>query len=118
MKTGIATVSIAGDLPEKLAAIAAAGFDGVEIFEQDFIAHDGGPAEVGAGLVSRAGVVGRVQEDQALAPRGRACAGLVEAPHHVRQVLPLLEGALQQVPEHRDGLDDEDSHGPPGSREV
>ncbi|MEM7270553.1 MAG: TIM barrel protein [Pseudomonadota bacterium] len=47
MKTGIATVSIAGDLPEKLAAIAAAGFDGVEIFEQDFIAHDGGPAEVG-----------------------------------------------------------------------
>ncbi len=47
MKTSIATVSIAGDLPEKLAAIAAAGFDGVEIFEQDFIAHDGGPAEVG-----------------------------------------------------------------------
>ena len=47
MKAGIATVSIAGDLPEKLAAIAAAGFDGVEIFEQDFIAHDGGPAEVG-----------------------------------------------------------------------
>ena len=47
MKTGIATVSIAGELPEKLAAIAAAGFDGVEIFEQDFIAHDSGPAEVG-----------------------------------------------------------------------
>ncbi|MYK32912.1 MAG: sugar phosphate isomerase/epimerase, partial [Boseongicola sp. SB0670_bin_30] len=47
MKTGIATVSIAGDLPEKLAAIAAAGFDGVEIFEQDFIAHDSGPRDVG-----------------------------------------------------------------------
>ncbi|SFG78998.1 4-hydroxyphenylpyruvate dioxygenase [Palleronia marisminoris] len=47
MKTSIATVSIAGDLTEKLAAIAAAGFDGVEIFEQDFIAHDGGPREVG-----------------------------------------------------------------------
>ncbi|MHA6345457.1 bifunctional sugar phosphate isomerase/epimerase/4-hydroxyphenylpyruvate dioxygenase family protein [Roseivivax sp. CAU 1761] len=47
MKTGIATVSISGALPEKLDAIAAAGFDGIEIFEQDFIAHDGGPAEVG-----------------------------------------------------------------------
>ncbi len=47
MKAGIATVSIAGDLPEKLAAIAAAGFDGVEIFEQDFIAHDSGPHDVG-----------------------------------------------------------------------
>ena len=47
MKTGRATVSIAGELPEKLAAIAAAGFDGVEIFEQDFIAHDSGPRDVG-----------------------------------------------------------------------
>lgn len=48
MKTSIATVSISGDLREKLAAIAAAGFDGVEIFEQDFLAFDGPPAEVGA----------------------------------------------------------------------
>jgi 4-hydroxyphenylpyruvate dioxygenase len=47
MKTSNATVSISGDLTEKLAAIAAAGFDGLEIFEQDFIAHDGGPREVG-----------------------------------------------------------------------
>ncbi len=48
MKTSIATVSISGDLREKLAAIAAAGFDGVEIFENDFLAFDGTPAEVGA----------------------------------------------------------------------
>ncbi|TCD16698.1 bifunctional sugar phosphate isomerase/epimerase/4-hydroxyphenylpyruvate dioxygenase family protein [Oricola cellulosilytica] len=47
MKTSIATVSISGDLAEKLAAIAAAGFDGVEIFENDFLAFDGGPREVG-----------------------------------------------------------------------
>ena len=47
MRTSIATVSISGTLTEKLDAIARAGFDGVEIFEQDFIAHDGGPAEVG-----------------------------------------------------------------------
>ncbi len=48
MKTSIATVSISGDLREKLAAIASAGFDGVEIFENDFLAFDGTPAEVGA----------------------------------------------------------------------
>ena len=38
MKTSIATVSLSGDLEDKIAAIARAGFDGVEIFEQDFIA--------------------------------------------------------------------------------
>ena len=48
MKTSIATVCIAGDLREKLAAIAAAGFDGIEIFEQDFITFDATPRDVGA----------------------------------------------------------------------
>jgi 4-hydroxyphenylpyruvate dioxygenase len=47
MKTSIATVSISGELPEKLAAIAKAGFDGVEIFENDFLAFDGSPRDVG-----------------------------------------------------------------------
>ena len=46
MKTSTATVSIAGDLGEKLAAIAKAGFDGIEIFEQDFISFDLSPADV------------------------------------------------------------------------
>ena len=47
MKTSIATVSISGDFEEKLAAIARAGFDGIEIFENDFLAFDRSPAEVG-----------------------------------------------------------------------
>ncbi|HET9069298.1 MAG TPA: sugar phosphate isomerase/epimerase, partial [Amaricoccus sp.] len=47
MKTSIATVSISGDLSEKLAAIAAAGFDGVEIFEADLLTYDATPREVG-----------------------------------------------------------------------
>ena len=47
MKTSIATVSISGNLREKLEAIAAAGYDGIEIFEQDFIAYDGSPRDVG-----------------------------------------------------------------------
>lgn len=46
MKTSTATVSIAGDLSEKLAAIAKAGFDGIEIFEQDFISFDLRPSDV------------------------------------------------------------------------
>lgn len=47
MRTSIATVTISGELPEKLEAIARAGFDGVEIFENDFLAFDGSPADVG-----------------------------------------------------------------------
>ncbi|HET6620594.1 MAG TPA: TIM barrel protein [Dongiaceae bacterium] len=47
MKTSIATVSISGDFIEKLSAIAAAGFDGIEIFENDFLAFDGSPRDVG-----------------------------------------------------------------------
>src|SRR3546814_18570084 len=47
MQASIATVSISGTLTEKLQAIAEAGFDGVEIFENDFLAFDGSPREVG-----------------------------------------------------------------------
>jgi 4-hydroxyphenylpyruvate dioxygenase len=46
VKTSIATVSISGDFAEKLRAIADAGFDGIEIFEQDFIGFDLSPSDV------------------------------------------------------------------------
>ncbi|MGC5010067.1 TIM barrel protein [Streptosporangium sp. DT93] len=46
MRTSIATVSVSGTLPEKLAAIAAAGFDGIEIFENDLLACPLSPEEV------------------------------------------------------------------------
>ena len=46
MKNSIATVSLSGDLAEKLEAIAAAGFKGVEIFENDLLSFDGTPADV------------------------------------------------------------------------
>jgi hypothetical protein len=48
MKTSIATVSISGYLREKRAAIAAAAFDGVEVFENDLLALDGSPADPGS----------------------------------------------------------------------
>lgn len=37
MRRSIATVCISGTLPDKLKAIARAGFDGVEIFESDLL---------------------------------------------------------------------------------
>src|SRR3569833_1595851 len=48
MKTSIATVSISGTFGEKLDAIAAAGFDGIENFETDFLTYGGSPRDVGA----------------------------------------------------------------------
>ncbi|QTF93340.1 TIM barrel protein [Halomonas sp. BM-2019] len=44
----IATVCLSGDLRTKLEAIARAGFDGVEIFENDLLSFDGSPEEVKA----------------------------------------------------------------------
>ena len=46
MKTSIATVCLSGGLSEKLEAIAAAGFRGVEIFESDLLSYNGTPADV------------------------------------------------------------------------
>ena len=45
-RTALATVCISGALAEKLAAAAAAGFDGVEIFEPDFVASPWSAAQV------------------------------------------------------------------------
>ncbi|MFC8590276.1 bifunctional sugar phosphate isomerase/epimerase/4-hydroxyphenylpyruvate dioxygenase family protein [Streptomyces atroolivaceus] len=47
MRTSIATVSLSGTLTEKLAAAARAGFDGVEIFENDLIGSPLSPEEIG-----------------------------------------------------------------------
>ena len=46
--TSIATVSVSGTLDRKLAAIAQAGFGGVEIFENDLLGFDGSARDVGA----------------------------------------------------------------------
>src|SRR3954454_8830967 len=46
VRTAIATVCLSGTLPEKLEAIAAAKFKGVEIFENDLLSFNGTPAEV------------------------------------------------------------------------
>jgi 4-hydroxyphenylpyruvate dioxygenase len=48
MRKSIATVSMSGTLREKLEAIAAARFDGYELFENDLIYFNGSPSAVGA----------------------------------------------------------------------
>jgi len=45
-RKSIATVCLSGTLPDKLEAAAAAGFDGIEIFENDLLTFDGAPADV------------------------------------------------------------------------
>lgn len=46
MRTGVATLSLSGRLVDKLEAAAAAGFDGVEVFDNDLIGCPLPPAEV------------------------------------------------------------------------
>ncbi|MBV9894880.1 MAG: sugar phosphate isomerase/epimerase, partial [Chloroflexi bacterium] len=46
MKRCIATVSLSGTLEDKLRAIASAGFDGVEIFENDLVNSGAAPRQI------------------------------------------------------------------------
>lgn len=46
MRTGIATVCLSGTLREKMQACAVAGFDGIEIFEQDLVTSALSPEDV------------------------------------------------------------------------
>ncbi|MER6673189.1 TIM barrel protein [Streptomyces sp. NPDC000983] len=48
MRTSIATVCLSGTLTEKLTAAARAGFDGVEIFENDLLASPLAPEDIRA----------------------------------------------------------------------
>jgi len=57
MRTAIATVCLSGTLTEKIEAIAAAQFKGVEIFENDLLSFNGTPADArrmieGSGLTT------------------------------------------------------------------
>ncbi|HWS34282.1 MAG TPA: TIM barrel protein [Actinoplanes sp.] len=46
MRRSIATVCVSGTLDDKLTAAAAAGFDGIELFENDLVVSPWSPAEV------------------------------------------------------------------------
>ena len=55
MRTSIATVCLSGTLTQKMQACAAAGFDGVEVFEPDLVAAPQSPEEIRA-LADRLGL--------------------------------------------------------------
>ena len=46
MKHSIASVCLSGNLKQKIEAAAAAGFRGIEIFENDLLLYDASPAVV------------------------------------------------------------------------
>ncbi len=46
MRKSIATVSLSGTLEDKLAAVAAARFDGIELFDSDLVVSDLSPSQV------------------------------------------------------------------------
>lgn len=46
MRTSIATVCLSGTLEEKMHAAAAAGFDGIEVFEQDLVVCPSAPEQI------------------------------------------------------------------------
>ncbi|MDP9793487.1 4-hydroxyphenylpyruvate dioxygenase [Catenuloplanes nepalensis] len=48
MRRSIATVCVSGTLDDKLTAAAAAGFDGIELFENDLVVSPWSPAEIRA----------------------------------------------------------------------
>ena len=56
MQTAIATVCLSGTLPEKIDAIAAARFKGIEIFENDLLSFNGTPRDARR-LIEDAGLV-------------------------------------------------------------
>ncbi len=49
MRRSIATVCVSGTLDDKLTAAAAAGFDAIELFENDLVVSPWSPAEIRAG---------------------------------------------------------------------
>jgi 4-hydroxyphenylpyruvate dioxygenase len=61
LRKSIATVSLSGRLPDKLAAAAAAGFDGVEIFDNDLVSSSLSPEEVRARCADLGLVIGLYQ---------------------------------------------------------
>ena len=77
METSIATVSLSGGLAEKLEAIAAAGFTGVEIFESDLLSFNGTPKDVRRMAAS----LGLRNRDVPAVPRFRRHARTTAQPH-------------------------------------
>jgi 4-hydroxyphenylpyruvate dioxygenase len=89
MRKSIATVSLSGLLGDKLTAIADAGFDGVEVFDNDLIASPLSPREVAArcaDLGLRVELFQPMRDIEGLPPKR-----FREALHRVRVKLAVME---------------------------
>ncbi|WP_433462567.1 bifunctional sugar phosphate isomerase/epimerase/4-hydroxyphenylpyruvate dioxygenase family protein [Spirillospora sp. CA-128828] len=83
MRRSIATVSLSGSLADKLTAAGAAGFDGVEIFENDLVAGDLAPEDVRRRAADLGLGIDLYQpfRDFEAVPPGALAAGLRRAEH-------------------------------------
>nr|WP_062336794.1 sugar phosphate isomerase/epimerase and 4-hydroxyphenylpyruvate domain-containing protein [Herbidospora sakaeratensis] len=91
MRKSIATVSLSGTLPEKLHAVAAAGFDGFELFENDLVACPLSPEDVrlmAADLGLRVELYQPFRDAEALPPE-RFADALRRAEHKFRLMTRL-----------------------------
>ena len=86
LRKSIATVSLSGALPDKLAAIARAGFDGVEIFDNDLIASSLTPEQISARAADLGLAIDLFQplRDIEAAPPARFADNLRRAEHKFR----------------------------------
>ncbi|MEU5871419.1 TIM barrel protein [Glycomyces sp. NPDC047369] len=108
---GIATVCLSGTLDDKLAAAAAAGFDGVEVFEPDLVAAADTPEEVRARCADLGLSIDLYQpfRDFEAVPPPLLAANLRRAEHKFR-VMERLGADLLLVCSsvHPDSVDDDD----------
>ncbi|MEU6248889.1 TIM barrel protein [Glycomyces sp. NPDC047010] len=108
---GIATVCLSGTLDDKLTAAAAAGFDGVEIFEPDLVAAADTPEDVRARCADLGLTIDLYQplRDFEAVPPPLLAANLRRAEHKF-QVMERLGADLLLVCStvHPDSVDDDD----------
>ncbi|MEV6494284.1 TIM barrel protein, partial [Actinoplanes sp. NPDC051633] len=83
MRRAIATVCVSGTLDDKITAAAKAGFDGVELFENDLVVSPWSPAEVRARCADRGLTIDLYQpfRDFEAVPADLLAANLARAEH-------------------------------------
>lgn len=89
MRRTIATVSISGTLEEKLSAISAAKFDGIELFDNDLVASALSPTQVSARCADLGLSIELFQPIRDL--EGLSPAGFADARRRLERKLDIME---------------------------
>jgi 4-hydroxyphenylpyruvate dioxygenase len=110
-RRSMATVCVSGTLDDKIAAAAAAGFDGIELFENDLVVAPWSPREVRARCADRGLSIDLYQpfrDFEAVPPR-RLAANLARAEHKFDVMTELgVDTMLVCSSVDPDAIDDDD----------